>query len=284
MWLPFALFSALISGGRRIYDKHLANIFGNFAMGFVVQGFSLIPHFILIFILPGGTDIGNLPWAFWWPLIIIWAVLYPIQTHFMYRAVREADISTVTPVMTMLPVFNIATSYVLLGEVPSVLGFFGILLIVSGTYMIMVQKGKSFEISKPALFMLIAMFCIAIGSSLDKISINASNPVFYAFVNTLGASLVFLILMHFYKEHDSFPKMKTKVLGLILLGVLQALSFVASMYAFKYGPVSYVLAIRAGSYVLAGLYAIFVLKEDFTPRKMLAFTCFASGVALLAFA
>jgi uncharacterized membrane protein len=284
MWLPFALFSALISGGRRIYDKHLTNIFGNYAMGFVVQAFSLLPHLILIFLIPGGTEVGDLPWRFWWPLIIIWGVLYPVQTYLMYRAIRESDISTVTPVMCLLPVFNVGTSFVLLGEVPSIIGMIGILLIVLGTYMMLRKKNAETKISMPVLLMIGAMFCIAIGSSLDKVSIQVSNPVFYAFMNTLGASIVFLVMIHFYKERESFKHMGYKFWVLTFMGLLQALSFTASMYAFKYGPVSYVLAIRAGSYVLAGLYGVMVLKEDFSSRKKIAFICFLLGVLSLAFA
>ncbi len=283
MWLPFALVSALIAGGRRVYEKTLTETFGNFAMGFIAQAFSLLPALLLIFVLPNGTEIGNLPWRFWWPLLIIWLVLYPIQTYFMYRAVREADVSTVTPVMAVLPVFNIGSSFLLLGEVPSLFGFAGILLIAVGTYLMLWEK-KNIPLSKPVLMMVFSMFCIAIGSSLDKVSIQVSNPVFYGFMNTLGASVVFLVLMHFYKEKEYFTHMRLKFWPLALLGTLQAISFTATMYAFKYGPVSYVLAIRAGSYVLAGLYGLFILKEGFSQRKPIAFIFFLAGVLALAFA
>lgn len=285
MWLPLALISALIAGGRRIYEKHMTDTFGNFAMGFIAQVFSLLPSLVLIFLLPHGTEIGSLPWRFWWPLIIIWLVLYPVQTYFMYRAIREGDVSTVTPVMCLLPVFNVLTSFVILRELPSSMGFIGIILIVLGTYFILRQK-KEVNSLKPVFFMIAAMFCIAVGSTLDKVSIQVSNPVFYGFMNTLGASIVFFILMCWYKERHSFKPMVSKdwFWPLMLLGLLQAISFTATMYAFKYGPTSYILAIRAGSYVLAGLYGIIVLKENLSKRKILALICFFTGIIALAFA
>jgi uncharacterized membrane protein len=286
MWFPFALVSALISGGRRVYDKHLTNTFGNFAMGFIVQAFSLLPCLALIFLLPHGTEIGSLPWRFWWPLLIIWCI-YPVQTYFLYRAVREADVSTVTPVFCLLPVFNIITSFILLGEIPSVFGWVGIALIVCGTYLVLSQKTKNkIALSTPVVLMLAAVVCIAVGTSLDKISIQASNPPFYAFMNTFGAMVIFSILMYFHKEKDSFSKMVSKrwFWPFMLLGVLQAVSYVSMSYAFKYGPVSYVLAIRAGSYILAGVYGIIILKEAISTRKMIAFAFFLLGVLALAFA
>ena len=192
--------------------------------------------------------------------------------------------SVVTPVMALLPVFNVGTSFLLLGEVPSVFGWLGILLIVFGTYLMLWKKSKTKNIAIPVLLMIGAMFCIAIGSTLDKVSIQVSNPVFYGFMNTLGASVVFLILMYFYKEKNSFTEMKSRFWVLTFLGIIQAVSFVSYMYAFKYGQTSYVLAIRAGAYVLAGLYGIFFLKEVVTRRKIIAIICFLIGVLALAFA
>ena len=286
MWFSIAIISALIIGGRRIYDKHLTNHFGNFAMGFIIQAFSILPTFALIFLLPGGTQIGSLAWRFWWPLLIIWFILYPVQTYFMYRAVREADISTVTPVMCLLPVFNVGTSFILLHEVPSIFGWIGIILIVCGTYLMLRHKKDDLTISMPVFLMIAAMFCIAIGSSLDKISIQASNPVFYSFMNTLGASMVFFVLMYLYKEKDSFSHMRSAkwFWPFMLVGVLQAVSYTATTYAFNLGPVSYTLALRAGSYILVGFYGVLFLKETLTTRKIIALICFSLGVIALVFA
>ena len=204
----------------------------------------------------------------------------------MYRAVREADISTVTPVMCLLPVFNVGTSFFLLGEIPSIVGLAGIVFIVFATYLVLKPKEENVSFSMPVLLMVAAMFCIAIGSTLDKVAIQVSNPVFYGFMNTLGASIVFLVLMHWYDEKHSFGHMRSAkwFWPFMALGVLQAISFTASMYAFKYGPVSYVLAIRAGSYVLVGFYGVVILKESLSNRKIMALICFLFGILALAFA
>src|SRR3989338_424730 len=231
MWISFALMSALILAGKRIYEKRLSDTFGNFAMGFIVHAFSLLPMFILIFLLPGGTDIGSLSWTFWWPLLIIWFILYPVQTYLMYRSMREGDVSAVVPVMALLPVFTVATSFVLLGEAPSILGWLGIILIVFGTYFMLWNKASPQKISIPVLLMIGSMFCLSIGTALDKISMQVSNPVFYSFVNTFGASVIFIILMHFYKERSSFVQMRSRFWFLTLLGIFQAVGYISYIYA-----------------------------------------------------
>lgn len=284
MWFPFALISALIIGGKRVYEKHLTNTFGNFAMGFLSNAFSLLPTLLLVFILPHGTDIQSVSWRFWWPLLVIWFGLYPIQTYLLYRAIREGDVSTVTPVFALLPVFNIGTSFILLGEKPTIIGWVAILLIVFGTYLMLRQETTAKKTMLPVLMMIGSVFCIALGSTLDKIAIGVSNPVFYSFVNTLGASVIFFILMHFYKERESFIEMRIHFWVLTLLGVLSAISFTTLMYAFQYGPTSYVLAVRALGYVMAGLYGVFVLREVLSIRKIFSLICFLTGIIVLAFA
>src|SRR3989338_2315077 len=226
-WFPFALFSAIVLASRRVYEKNLTNAFGNFSMGFIVQAFSLLPTLALFLFLPLPDDIVNLPWKFWWPLLIIWFVLYPIQTYFFYPALREGELSETTPILALLPVFNILSSYLIIGELPTLLGGVGIVSIVFGTYLLLKNPRQSTadKYSQAVLYMIIAATCIAIGSTLDKVSISVSTPVFYSFMNTLGASVIFLFLIYIYKQQEELKKIKIMVWPLVVLGIFQALSY-----------------------------------------------------------
>ena len=259
LWFPFALFSAIVLASRRVCEKNLTKVFGNFSMGFIVQAFSLLPTLALFLFLPLPDNILTLPWRFWWPLLIIWFVLYPIQTHFLYRALREGELSEITPIMALLPAFNIISSYLIIRELPTMLGGIGIMAVVLGTYILLKnpRQTTAARYSRVVLYMIIAVTCIAIGSTLDKVSISVSTPVFYSFMNTLGAAIVFLVLVYAYKQDEELGKMKNMFWPLSLLGIFQALSYTASMLAFSYGPTSYVLAVRSGSFLIASAVGIF---------------------------
>lgn len=282
-WILFALFSAIILASRRVYEKNLTKSFGNFTMGFIVQSFSLIPTLLLFFFLPIPENFTNLSWQFWWPLLIIWLVIYPIQTYFMYSALRKGELSHVTPIMALLPVFNIISSYLIIGEIPSIFGLVGIITIVCGTYILLTdgEKHTGEKYNKAVLYMIIATFCVAIGSTLDKVSISASTPVFYSFVNSLGASIVFLVLMYAYRQNNELGKVKNLILPLFILGIFQALSYTSSMLAFSYGPTSYVLAIRSSSFLFAALLAVFFVKEKLSKRKIFSFFLFLIGIIFI---
>lgn len=284
MWLVPAIISAFITASKRVYEKTLTGRYGNFTLGFIIQAFSLIPTLFLFLFFPIPIDILHLSWQFWWPLLIIWVILYPVQTYFLYKAIREGELSRTTPIFALLPVLNIFTSYFLLGELPTRLGFTGLIFIVVGTYLLLRGETKDTkkEIYWPVIFMIISVSCMAIGTALDKISVKASTPVFYSFVNSLGATIIFLILMYIYKQNHEFKGIKKEFGAFTLLGISQAVSYTAFIFAISVGTVSYVLAVKSGSYILAAIFSIFFFKEKLTNRKIIALILFIVGILCLA--
>ncbi len=290
MWIAFALASALLLAVRRIYEKDLTSRFGNFSLSFLLMIFSIPAVLVLFFFFPIPENIFALPWDFWWPLIVIWVILYPLQNYLLYRSLREGELSQVTPVSALLPVFNIVPSFFLLQELPNVFGAVGIISTVVATYLLLtdlpaqpgVRSGQKQKYNLPVLMMVGTVLCTALGSTLDKIAIEVSTPVFYVCVNMIGASLVFLALTYFYRQQHELARVKESFWTFTLLGVVMALAFVAFATAFTLGPTSYTLAIRSGGFIIAALWGVFLLKESFSTRKMVALSLFVLGTIALA--
>ena len=284
MWIAFALASALLLAVRRIYEKDLTSRFGNFSLSFLLMVFSIPAVLALFFFFPIPQNVFALPWDFWWPLIVIWVILYPLQNYLLYRSLREGELSQVTPVSALLPVFNIVPSFFLLQELPNVFGAAGIITTVVATYLLLtdVRVGEKQKYNLPVLFMVGTVLCTAIGSTLDKVAIEVSTPVFYVCVNMIGASLVFLALTYLYRQQHELARVKESFWTFTLLGVVMALAFVAFATAFTLGPTSYTLAIRSGGFIIAALWGVFLLKESFSSRKMAALVLFVLGTIALA--
>jgi drug/metabolite transporter (DMT)-like permease len=285
MWIELALLSGLLMGVRRIYEKELTGIFSNFSLGFLQQAFSIPPAAALLLFFPIPAAVASLSWDFWWPLLIIWFVLYPVQTYFFYRSLREGELSDVMPMTALLPVLNVLASFVVIGELPALFGAIGIVLVVLGTYLILLKKSggpRLVRINKPALFMVVAMASISIGSTLDKVAIQASTPVFYAFVNILGVSAVFFVLVFVFRQHGELKYVREKFNVLLWLGILSGISFAAAMTAFSLAPTSYTLAVRTVGFLVPVAWGIFFLKENISRWKIVALTCITAGILLLA--
>src|SRR3989344_2491619 len=134
----------------------------------------------------------------------------------------------------------------------------------------------------PGLLRVGSFVCSRIGATLDKVAIEASTPVFYTFVNMLGASVVFLILTFAYRQQHELARAREVVGTLFILGLVMALAFVAFATAFALGPTSYTLAIRSGGLLIAALWGVVLLKESLSSRKAWALTLFILGTIFLA--
>jgi drug/metabolite transporter (DMT)-like permease len=284
MWLSLALFSALLLAIRRVYEKRLTTVFGNFSLAFALQIFSILPTLALFFFLPLPQNIGALRWQFWAPLLIIWVVILPVQTYFLYRSLREGELSEVTPIAALLPVFNIVTSFFIIHELPTRGGATGVVATVLGTYLLLtdVPKKEKSAYNKPVFFMICTILCMAIGSTLDKVAIEASTPVFYSFVNITGSAIVFLIMALISGEQKELVRIRDFFWILFGLGIVLALAFVAFTSAFALGPTSYTLAIRSGGFLVATIWGVLFLHESLSPKKMMAVALFVTGTVLLA--
>lgn len=289
MWFFLALTSTFLYSFRRLTEKKLSHNLNHFVLGFAVQALS-VPGIALLLFFTEIPNIFSLSGNFWYPLLIIWIFLYPLQAFFYYKSLKGGEISNVLPLMSFIPIFNIVTSWVLIGELPSLVGFLGISSIVAGIYALNTKPDTHFLDpvihlfrDKPSLFMLINCACLALGASLDKISIQASNPLFYTFVNTLGASIVLFIIASFTNK-QIFEPVKKYSKDLAYIGVFQSFAFSAYIVALNTGIVAYVLAIKSSSAILGSVWGFVFLKETLSKSKMIALVFISLGLGLIAVA
>ena len=289
MWFFLALISALFYSFRRFSEKKISQKTNPFTIAFAIQVFSL-PGIALMMLFVTIPDILSLSTYFWVPLLFIWIVLYPIQSYFYYRSLNEGEISYVLPLMSFIPIINIISSWYLIGELPSPLGFLGILVIVAGIYTLNMKPNTHFLSpvlhlfrDRPSLFMITACTCLAFGATLDKIAIEASEPVFYSFVNTAGASVVIFLIAKFTAKNYA-AEIRGNIKGLALLGGIQAIAFSSYTVAMTTGIVPYVLAFKGTAAVLGSVWGFIFLKETFNKFKVIALIFIALGLGLIAFA
>lgn len=290
MWLFLAVGSALFYAIEQIFNKRLSNERGIFSASWMMQGFSLPFIAAIVFFYGTYMHLASLPWQFWWPLLLIWVVLYPVQTYFYVRSLREGEASHVLPIMSALPVFNIIVSWFLLHEKPSIYGILGILSICAAVFMLLLPKGKHpFKVahySRAGFFMIIFCACVAFGASFDKVALHVSDPLFYSFMNKLGGTIALFVMMHVMDrtKKDELTYIKKNVGFVFVVGLVQALAFGMYILALTKGFVSYTLAIQTSSIVIAAFLGFWLYREKITTRKAISLLFIVLGLALLAVA
>lgn len=289
MWLILSSISAIFIASKTLFDKKLGSGLDPFAGGAVTALGTTPVLFVIALFLGAFPNILHMPWHFWWPLIVIWVVIYPIQTYAYFRSLQVADFSVVIPVVSLLPVFNLFISWFLIGQAPSALGFLGVVTIVFAILVLLWPEGgwnsvRERNIIHGVMFMALFSLCVAFGSAFDKVATVSTSPIFYGFLNVAGSIFVlFFWSKVFFKPGKSRNFIKKNIPLIGAIGILNALGFTLYMFSIQTGYVSYVLAIRSTSILLATLAGVVMFRERLTRKKLLSLILVAIGIILLGF-
>ena len=288
MWIFLALLSALLAATRRTQEKQLTKHLNHFSMAFTTQllslpvtGTALLVHGVLLNPLQLGLK-------FWLPLLATSIGFYPLNAFLYLQSIKQAELSNVLPLQSLWPVFSLLPAWLSLGEVPSAIGFAGIVLTLGGVYALGL-KGRSlhhplqpFQENQASRYMLGVVLLITAASVLDKLAIAASDAIYYSFASTLGALLALFVTILILKVPRP-QNMAASFKNLAVIGSLQGASYTTYLMAIGLGPIAYVASIRSSNVLIGSLLGIFMLHERFTKAKLLSFCMIATGALLLAF-
>src|SRR3989338_10077741 len=129
-WILLSLGAAFFNSASGVFKKKSGfNKMDPYTVAWAVAFFALI---ILVpaAIIKGVPQINS---AFWWALVISGS-LNALATVLQVKAIFESELSLVGPLQATTPLFLVFTSFFILGEFPTILGFFGITTIMLGSY------------------------------------------------------------------------------------------------------------------------------------------------------
>lgn len=136
-------------------------------------------------------------------IIFIAGFLAAISFLFVAKALRDMDISTVSPVLALNPGASALMAFVFLGEKLSTTGVFGIILMVVGSYVLMIATNhgfkhhfKSFFKNKETIFVLLSIIFYALTSVVDRYLVADLyvDPLAYLFFVHLFIAVIFMVM------------------------------------------------------------------------------------------
>ena len=245
--------------------------------------------------------------------VIISGILNIIGLSLIFRALESSDLSLSMPMLSFTPVFLIGTSYLLLHEVPSAAGAFGICIIVSGSYVLNISAGhehlldpvKSMVQDRGSWYMLIVAFLFAASINYDKIAMLNSDPVFGMAFTLLIIGIAFAVIVFFSAmsagrslpvpvTRDSVPSdnLRKPVISLrhylvpaILAGIFVTAECISINIAYTLQIAPYVIAIKRLGIIVMVLYGTIICAEDEIRARLLgSFLMVGGAVIILLFA
>lgn len=243
-----------------------------------VQGESeyLVAWFRLLFTLPIlAIILLFIPWPeldrdFYMAFII--ALPVELITIILYvKALKLSPLSLTVPFLALTPVFLVTVSYFLLGEEVSPAGAAGILLIAAGGYILnidtvrrgLIEPVRSIIGDRGALLMIAVALLYSITSSLGKMAISHSSPLFFGASYFIALNIAFLPIALLKGRGSLAGFVKTgKYKRLLYPGVFYALMIITHMEAMKLTKVAYMISVKRTSLLISVIYGYFLFQEE----------------------
>lgn len=225
-----------------------------------------------------------------WQSIIVSGLLAMLGNVFLVKALHIGDLSVLGPINAYKSVVGLLIGIFLLNEVPGLWGLTGMLLIVTGSYVVLIDQkqhtGFSWEVfQRPEVKMrLLALVFSAIDGAFLKKAILLSTPtIAFFYWCVFGFAFTFIwILLTLRKQWRPQTKLlftqKFTFGGLFLaVGVSQ----MASNVALAHLPVGYALALFQTSALISVLFGYQFFREKGIIRKLIGAGIMVTGAILI---
>ena len=279
-WVSLSLISAFTLATSDAFTKRALTSSNEYIVAWLRLIFSLPLLFVIFLFIPIPELDKEFYVAFFLslPLEILSIVLY-------IKALRISPLSLTLPFLALTPVFLIFVSYVILGERVSLWGGMGILLIASGSYTLNISKIKEgiFEPlraitrEKGSVLMIAVALVYSLTSSLGKMAIGHSSPLFFG-ITYYVALTVFFAPIAFHKNNQISRKTAQSV---FLPGVFYSLMVISHMVAISLAKVAYVISVKRMSLVIGVLYGYLFFKEKNIMERLFGATLMFIGFIMV---
>jgi drug/metabolite transporter (DMT)-like permease len=275
-WYVFfaVLFGAACHAGWNAFLKIRLEPFSAMALIAIMSAVAVLP---VIPFLPAPPP-ASWPWMFG-----------SIAFHLGYfigltEAYRTGDMGQVYPIARgSAPLMTAIVSTTILGEVIGLRGWLGILVLVSGVFLLSMRGGRGLHFDRRAVaFALFTAVTICGYSVMDGNGARAagSAPAYTAWL-FLFDGLMMLVLVMVRRGTPVFVEFvgfwKPGLIG----GALSLVSYFIAIWAMTVAPIALVAALRETSVLFAAVIAVVVLKEPLQRPRIIAALMIVTGLVLI---
>jgi uncharacterized membrane protein len=264
MWIIYALLTAVLLATSDALTKRALAARDEYFIAWARLLFALPVLFAsLLFI-----EIPHLNKDFWMATLI--ALPFEIAAMILYtKALKVSPISLTMPFLALTPLFLILASYFILGEKVSVIGGIGIFLIASGSYTLNIHKMRHSLIEpvkavfreKGSVMMIAVALLYSITSSLGKMAITNSSPVFFGSFYFILMTILFTPIA-LNKNKGKLVITRKDLVPLAAIGITYSLMIMFHMFAMSLTKVAYMISVKRMSLLFSILYGYFLFKEE----------------------
>ena len=281
-WFIFALVGAVFDAVYYSITKRFLKNIGVYALAggtFTIAGIILS----VFSFIKGVPELGEHLYIG----IIGTGILNIIAASLYYKALKITDLSLAVPMTALTPIFLILTSFIILGEVPTLYGAAGIVLIVIGCY-ILSERKKGMRLLDPfrelykhqgIRYMLIVAFLFSISASFDKMVIVNSDVFFGPAIVYFTIGIPMLAIAKI--KNEKVIRRTNDLWKYIFTGIILFISAISINKALSIELVSYVISIKRSSILFSVLIGGLFFMENNLLKRSIGASIMIAGMALI---
>ncbi len=286
-WLLFALLAALSESFKSLVSKQSLREVSPY---WVALSACAIPIPLLLgwlIISPSSPSLG----PNFFPALVVGGSLNVWALYVFMRALRDSDLSVSVPFIAFTPIFLLATSPVLVGDVPTLQDVLGILCIVCGAYTLHIRLAHQhlwapFQAiarqAGPRRMLLVAVI-YSVSSNFDKIGVQQSSPLVWALAITTFMTLGYLGIFRWLTGGATAFTGGPRFIGMLfLIGLFQGIGLIVHNHAMSIGPVPSVIAVKRSSILFASIWGFMFLREGHARERLSGVLLMVLGVGIMA--
>ena len=271
-WILLSLLSAFALATSDAFTKRALKTGNEYLVAWFRLLFSLplLLFFLIMFPRPNLDSEFFKAFIIALPLEILSVILY-------IKALRLSPLSLTLPFLSLTPVFVIVVSYAILGEKVSLQGMSGILFLAAGSYVLHIHdsnKGildpiRAILKEKGSVLMIFVALIYSITSSLGKMAIQHSSPLFFGATYVVLLTLFFTPVALWKGRQDIRDFVKDKLYsGLALPGIFYSIMVASHMLAINLTNVAYMISVKRTSVIIGVLYGYFLFRERHIKERL----------------
>ena len=220
--------------------------------------------------------------------VILAGVIGALGNKYLTQAVKYGELSVLGPINSYKSVISVIFAFFLLGEIPSLAGFFGILLIAAGSYFIFDTQAEGFSfgifLRRDIKYRLYALVLTALEAVFIKKIIIMSDAL-TSFIFWCTSSAFFSFLFYTAGKNKIMPALNLsikKYLGyFLLLGFSMFLMQFSTNIVFEHMNVSSALALFQLSSLVSVILGRQYFGEKNIGKKILGAIIMSAGAAVV---
>jgi drug/metabolite transporter (DMT)-like permease len=282
MWVPLSIITAVAFAASGSYAKALARRTHIFVVSWSLIVLAL-PWALVLLARQGIPEVGD---RFLWAALLS-VVLNMVSVTLQVKALSISPLSVTVPFLAFTPLFMLATSAIVLREVPDAKGLAGIILVVLGAYTIhldrirggLLEPFRAIARERGSLLMLAVAFIWSWTAVYDKVAVVASSPAFYTSFFSVAFGVLYAPFLVLGLRRS--PPGRAMVPRLFLLGAIGALMILSQLAAIQLTLASYVIAIKRSGLILSVVLGHFLFKEEHLRARLAGAVLMTLGVVVL---